>query len=291
MKKLTERLQNVVMNHRQFSDVVSSKDKDLYEWKTWNEVSDLPHRWASSKKRYFCDTCGEDIGVYKVETNFKGQTAIYHAATLRFECSCDPQLAEKFKLEESAKKEAEEKESKLKNIINTGIPSAFLNTDLNECSPKIKSYLPQVKNNTREKGLYLFGATGVGKTYSVCALAKSLAWSGEKVLFTTAQDLLQDIRTGFNDGRLEVDIFAKYFAVDHLIIDDLGKGKQTEWAAETMFHIVDKRYSSGKKLIVTTQYDDSTLIQRYTHENDKETAEALVRRLRDITEAVTLTKH
>ena len=39
---------------------------------------------------------------------------------------------------------------------------------------------------------------------------------------------------------------------DLLIIDDLGVERNTEYALEQMFSIVDSRYRSGKPLIVTT---------------------------------------
>ena len=39
---------------------------------------------------------------------------------------------------------------------------------------------------------------------------------------------------------------------DLLIIDDLGVERNTEYAMEQMFSIIDSRYRSGKPLIVTT---------------------------------------
>ena len=54
-----------------------------------------------------------------------------------------------------------------------------------------------------------------------------------------------------------IDALVKY---DLLIIDDLGAERGTEYAVENVFNVIDRRYRSGKPLIITTNLHLSMLI-------------------------------
>ena len=53
-----------------------------------------------------------------------------------------------------------------------------------------------------------------------------------------------------------IDALVKY---DLLIIDDLGAERGTEYAVENVFNVIDRRYRSGKPLIITTNLHISML--------------------------------
>ena len=44
-----------------------------------------------------------------------------------------------------------------------------------------------------------------------------------------------------------------------LVIDDLGAERGTEYAVENVFNVIDRRYRSGKHLIITTNLHISML--------------------------------
>ena len=98
--------------------------------------------------------------------------------------------------------------------------------------------------------------------------------------------ILDEIKAGFRE---ETDPLPAYKSAPVLILDDLGKGSQTDFALERLFALVDHRNANMLPIIVTTQYQPSELIARMaSSKGDKETAIAIVSRIRQDSEKVVL---
>ena len=102
----------------------------------------------------------------------------------------------------------------------------------------------------RNIGLLLFGDVGTGKSFLAGCIANALLDRDVPVLMTNFPTILSRLCGTFGEDRTAfLDSLGDY---DLLIIDDLGVERNTEYALEQMFSIVDSRYRSGKPLIVTT---------------------------------------
>jgi len=105
-------------------------------------------------------------------------------------------------------------------------------------------------------GLILTGNVGCGKTYLASAIANALLEKDVSVKMTNFSVILNDM-TNF-----EIDK-SKYInnlnRKELLIIDDFGMERDTAFAAEHIFNIIDSRYRSGKPLIITTNLNISAL--------------------------------
>ena len=102
----------------------------------------------------------------------------------------------------------------------------------------------------RNIGLLLFGDVGTGKSFAAGCIANALLDQDVPVLMTSFPAILARLSGTFGEDRTAfLDSLRDY---DLLIIDDLGVERNTEYATEQMFSIVDSRYHSGKPLIVTT---------------------------------------
>lgn len=113
-------------------------------------------------------------------------------------------------------------------------------------------------------GLYFYGNNGTGKTYLAAAIALELLPKGVCVVFRTFDDLLRDIKETFDDERSEKEVFKAYTEADLLVIDDLGKGRCTEWSTAMLFSIVNARYEDCKPIIVTANYSFDELADELT---------------------------
>lgn len=122
-------------------------------------------------------------------------------------------------------------------------------------------------------GLYLWSQTrGTGKTLSVAALANELIQKGHKVKFATSPQILTEIKRTYEQddnspGKMtESRLLDALVDVEVLIIDDFGTEDVTKWANNKFYEIINKRYTSKKVTIFTSndsvdnlQYDSRIL--------------------------------
>ncbi|MHB1357010.1 MAG: ATP-binding protein [Anaerolineae bacterium] len=100
----------------------------------------------------------------------------------------------------------------------------------------------------------LQGGTGVGKTHLAYAIAAKALSTGKGVYAHSVPEMLNMLRGGFADDTYGTWI-RELKEIELLVLDDLGAQRNTEWAQEQLYEIVDKRYAVQKPLVVTTNYN------------------------------------
>lgn len=95
-------------------------------------------------------------------------------------------------------------------------------------------------------GLLFWGPPETGKTFAAACIANELIGRGVEALMTSFPYILS---MSYQD---RFDMIEKMVRCPLLILDDLGAERQNEFALETVYLVVDKRYKAGKPLIVTT---------------------------------------
>lgn len=109
--------------------------------------------------------------------------------------------------------------------------------------------------NNEGQGIVLYGSNGVGKTHLATAIGNYLVYElGISCYFAPVSTLIRDIQKRFNkknaDEKDDPERLCK--TVDLLILDDLGREKQSEWSQQILFDIIDARYRAKKPIIITT---------------------------------------
>ena len=103
--------------------------------------------------------------------------------------------------------------------------------------------------------LVLVGETGVGKTHLAVGAGRARAMACEAPLlhFFNVPAFLDRIRATFGgQAENEADIMDAAQACPIAIIDDLGAQRDTPWAMERIYCVVDARYGADLATIVTT---------------------------------------
>ena len=168
-------------------------------------------------------------------------------------CKCEKER------EAKEKEEAERRDlmERIKRYRKMGFPESqmqfwtFANDD--QSRPKLTEMAKRYVNNfdtfyKEGKGLLLHGDVGTGKTYIACMIANALIDKGYPVLVTNFARILNTLQGTFEKQEY-LDSLNQFKL---LVIDDLGVERDTGFAKEQIFNIIDSRYRAGKPMIITT---------------------------------------
>ena len=110
-----------------------------------------------------------------------------------------------------------------------------------------------------ERGLFLLGPPGVGKTHLCVAVLKQVVLRTKAhALFYDTRELLRVIRQTYDPvvQATESDVLRPVLKADLLVLDDLGAEKTSEWVEETLNLIVNTRYNERRATLFTSNYEE-----------------------------------
>ena len=231
-----------------------------------------------------CEFCGREL-----PTKAYALIGSNKPVTVTLPCDCD--RARDAQREEERQTERKERaEAFARAWQRVGIPKMFehVDADFEGAGPVFSG-----------KSLYICGDNGRGKTHEACRIAKAYLIRNtnksygvmacrKTAKFVTAQELFSRLKQSWDRwDETEEDVFQRWAGVDLLVLDDLGKGVPTEWAAENVFRLVDARWSNGRPMVITSQYPMEHLADRYERAS-AETMLAMISRLGGWCEVSTL---
>lgn len=129
-------------------------------------------------------------------------------------------------------------------------PSKFLDATMDavhRLHPPAGAAATAWAEHPRGRNLVVGGPVGVGKTYLALAAARLRHDAGEDVWFVPMVELLDALRPNGDPAALSAAM-----DVDVLVLDDLGAERPTDWSAERLYAIVNRRWLEERPTVVTT---------------------------------------
>lgn len=160
-----------------------------------------------------------------------------------------------------------------KSYLYCDIPEKLIDIDLNNVDVTAKQNelylkLAAILHHKTDKGLYVCGALGVGKTYLCAALANSLVKAKEKVAFVKVADFFNEMKSyiGYKNELMDKSINALMRA-KYLFLDDIGAESVSEFVRDdVLFRILDYRLENKLTTIFTSNLNFKELEMHYTYD-------------------------
>lgn len=150
--------------------------------------------------------------------------------------------------------------------------ATFANFDTSESSREkalaetISYAQTYVKSNyTYQKGLYLHGPFGVGKTYLLAALANFFAKNGIETTMVHYPKFIVDMKAAIGDNTVQ-EKMNHLMTAKILILDDIGAESNTSWTRDDVLGVIlQHRMQEEMATFFTSNFSMSELEQRLAH--------------------------
>lgn len=102
----------------------------------------------------------------------------------------------------------------------------------------------------RRENVLAFGNPGTGKTHLLCALAQELVLQGQRVIFSSAHHLVQELLIAKRTLTL-TNLLKRYSRYDAILIDDIGYVQQSREEMEVLFVLLAECYERTSVMITS----------------------------------------
>lgn len=173
-------------------------------------------------------------------------------------CMCKCEVEEKERKDERARKMDEmERIERLRScsLIDNKLKGARFETFQKESENQkvydlAEKYVQRFDEMYQNRqGILFWGTAGTGKSFTAACIANELLSRMEPVVMTSFVKILQNIQNKPEEEKAFMSVLNN---VKLVIIDDLGTERNTDYALEKVYNIIDSRYRTGKPLILTT---------------------------------------
>ena len=195
----------------------------------------------------YCKICNERI-------DGKAIPMLDKPMIIRMACKCVRDRQEQEKQREKLLKQDRLRKNCFisKNQIAYTFENADEGTD-KEIIKKAKNYVKHFEEMRKDNvGLLLYGNVGSGKTYIACSIANAIITEySYTVKMRNFAQILNDLQKGgFNLDRNEY--IEQITNATLLILDDFGIERNTEYALEQIYNVINARYLKARPTIITT---------------------------------------
>lgn len=120
----------------------------------------------------------------------------------------------------------------------------------------VRLWLDHFRPGAGQRGLVLYGAPGRGKTHLLAAALRELVFRhGVAARFIEFSHLVSAIKEGWDRNAREQVTITPLVEVPVLAIDELGKGRKTDFELAVIDEILTRRYNAQGVTLATTNFE------------------------------------
>lgn len=198
------------------------------------------------------------------------------------------------------RKKMDTKNKYLKNVYLFEIPNEIKEANISkiymndpnriEIIEWIHKFINNYSENKQQKGLYLYGNFGCGKTYLISAMFNELAKNNIKSAIVYWPEFLRNLKASFQTDFNEK--FEMIKKVDLLLIDDIGAEITSSWSRdEILGPILQYRMQEQLPTFFTSNLDKKALEEHLSNSKDGVEvvkARRILERINQLTNNITL---
>lgn len=198
------------------------------------------------------------------------------------------------------RKKLDFKTEHLKNIYLFEIPNEIREASIDkiykndpnriETIEWIYKFINNYNENKKQKGLYLYGNFGCGKTYLIASMFNELAKNNVKSAIVYWPEFLRNLKASFQTDFNEK--FEMIKKIDLLLIDDIGAESTSSWGRdEILGPILQYRMQEGLPTFFTSNLNKESLEQHLAISKDgteEIKARRILERINQLTDNITL---
>lgn len=159
-------------------------------------------------------------------------------------------------------------------LRTSGVPPVFLDATFEQYRPAtpalaaaaaaVRTYAQSVAGGATDSAV-LAGDTGLGKTHLAVAALRLVSCVRPSVLFAYVPELVELLRLeargqiGPSAMARSAGLFERAASAELLVLDDLGAERPTDFAREKLEHLVNRRWTERRPMIVTQNVSAESL--------------------------------
>lgn len=196
------------------------------------------------------------------------------------------------------KKMLEQENSYQNNIMYFDIPKNIKEASMRDIDTSDKNrfhvitWMKDFLQKKTDKGLYLSGNFGCGKTFLLSAMLNELAKQGKHVAIIYYPEFLRALKETFGTDEDFKSKFNYIKKVEYLLLDDIGAETLTEWSRdEVLGTILQYRMEEKLPTFFTSNLTINELenhLATSSHQVDKVKAKRIIERIKQLTEEMTM---
>lgn len=192
--------------------------------------------------------------------------------------------------------------SYLNNIYTFNVPDSIKTAKMKDIYKKdtsrfkvikwLTDFIDNYKENNNQKGLFLHGSFGSGKSYLITAALNELAKDGYKSAIVFWSEYLVELKSNFGKYNDEfINLINKIKKAPILLIDDIGAENLTIWSRdEVLCPILQYRMDNNLTTFITSNFDKNGLEKHLSlNGNDEVKARRIMQRINQLTIEMELT--